>query len=228
MDIGLRRSHVLLPVPEFFRHFPLFVSQDLPGQGNHPFRVHITQDAQCHVSRGIEGPVAEVEDLRGDLPDGLLGAQNRHPDGMDPIHPRGQKLKQGAVRGILVHTDLLVDDAPLLVHALLGEIGGGDEFQQELQILLKVLGAGEIVGRHIVAREGIGVGPQGSELGGHIPASRQVEHLVLQVVGHTGGDGVFLAPQAKGGMDGAKVRGEIGQLLGKALLGNHGKAQSVG
>ena len=47
------------------------------------------------------------------------------------LHHPGVELPVGVV---LDHADLLADDALLLGHALLGEIGDGDEGQQDLQI----------------------------------------------------------------------------------------------
>ena len=146
---------------------------------------------------------------------------------MDGIHGRHQVIEHHAVRGVLVHADLLIDDAPLFLHAFFREIGRGHKFQQQPQTFVKVVCAGKIIGRHVVAGKGVGGSAQSGKLRRHVPVSRQVEHLVLQIVGNTRGGVVFLPVQPEIRMDGAKVRNKIGKLFRKALPGNHQHRQAV-
>ena len=171
--------------------------------------------------------MAVVENFRGDFPDGLAGSQDGHPDGVLPVHGLHQVLKNHAVRGILVHADLLVDDSPLLFHAFGGEIGGGHEFQQQTQTGIEILRAGEIIGGHVVAGEGVGAGAQPGKFRGNVPVG-QVEHLVLQVVGNPRRRPVILPGKPVVRMHGAIVRHKIGQAPGKALPGHHAHRQPVG
>ena len=146
---------------------------------------------------------------------------------MDGVHGRHQVIEHHAVRGVLIHADLLVDDAPLLFHALFRKVGRGHKFQQQPQAFVKMVGAGKIIGRHVVAGKGVGGSAQGGKFRRHVPVSRQVEHLMLQIVGNTRGGVVFLPVQKKIRVDGAKVRDEIGKLFRKALPGYHQHRQAV-
>ena len=147
---------------------------------------------------------------------------------MAGIHGPGQILKNHAVRSVQVHADLLVDNAPLLFYAFLCEIGSADKFQQKAQALLKMVRAGEIIGGHVVACKGIAACPQGRKLCADIPAVGQIEHFVLQIVGNAGRDPVRLALKPEMGVDGAKVRDEIGLLFGKARFFHHFQGQTIG
>ena len=116
--------------------------------------------------------MAPVQHLRGDLPDGLAGAQNRHPDRVRAVHGLHQVVKHHTVRRIRIHTDLLVDDAPFLLHTLFRKIGGRDEFQQQMKTLLKMLRTRKIVGGHIIAGKGVGHSTQGGKFRRDFPVSR--------------------------------------------------------
>ena len=120
--------------------------QHFLGDGGHLVGIHIAHHAEHHVRRVVEGPVAVVEGLGGDLLDGFHGARNGDPDGMVVIESLVHLLHDHGIGGVGVHQDLLGDDAPLLLHTFFGKIGGGDEFQQQPESRLKILGAGEIIG----------------------------------------------------------------------------------
>ena len=107
-------------------------------------------------------------------------------------------------------------------------MGGADEFQQQAQAFVKVVCAGKVIGGHVVAGEGIAGSAVGGELRADVPASRQIEHFMLQIVGDSGGNGVFPPLKPEMGMDGAEIRDEIGLLFGKARLGHHRQPQPVG
>ena len=136
-------------------------------------------------------------------------------------------LKDPAVRGIVVHQDLLGNDAPLLLHGFLREIRRGDKGQQQFQAAVKMLRAGEIVGGGVIAGEGVGIGPQGGEFGAHIPVGH-IEHLVLQIVGNALGRLIFHPVQGEFRMDGAVGGHEIGHLPPETRLGADDDLQAVG
>lgn len=82
---------------------------------------------------------------------------------------------------IVIHADLLSDDALFLGNRSLGEIGLGDKLQQDAQALLKMVGAGEEIGSLVKGGIGIGVGAGLGILGEGI-AVLAVEHLVFQIM----------------------------------------------
>ena len=171
--------------------------------------------------------MAQLQQLRRNLPDTLGSTQNRHPDLMVVIQSFHQIFKHHAVRSIHIHADLLIDDPPLLFHAFLREIGCSHKFQQQLQRCLKIIGTGKIIGRHVVAGKGIDVGAQLCQLCGHVPP-RQIEHFVFQIVGNTCRNFIAFPIQFKKTMDRAVIRDEISQFPGKAGTRHHFHRQSIG
>ena len=170
--------------------------------------------------------MAVVQGLGGDAGNGLHRPGHAQADGVVLIQPLHQVGEHLPVRVVLDHADLLADDPLLLVHALLGEVGDGDEGEEGLQVLLKLLGALEVVPGDGVAGKGVGGGPVGRQLleGVALPG---VEHLVLQVVGHPGG-GVVPGPvQAEPQVHTAVVCGEKGVALLKLGLGKYKHVKAV-
>ena len=139
-----------------------------------------------------------------------------------------QIFKDAAVGIVQMHADLLIDDADLLLNALLCEIGSGDELQQQFQRAFKVFGAGNIVGGHIIAGEGIGARTQRSQFRRHIPITGKIEHFMLQKMGDAVTDADFSAFQFELRMDGAEIRYKISKFLRKAGTGIHHNRQTVG
>lgn len=96
-------------------------------------------------------------------------------------------------RVVFRHAYLLADDALFLLHALGGEVGGGDELQERVEVLVEVLGTLEVVGRDEVRGVGVGVGAAGGEDGERV-APGHIEHLVLQEMRHALGQFSTLCP----------------------------------
>ena len=190
-------------------------------------RVHIAHHAQHHIVWPVEGPVAAVQHLRSNVSDGLPGTQNRDPHRVCAVHNLHQVFKHPAFRAVGNHIDLLADDALLLFHTLVGKVRDGHEFQQQLQILLELLCSGEIIGGHIIAGKGVWIGAQGRKLSRDL-APGQIEHLVLQEMGHTVGGFHSFPVQTEPGVDRAVVRDEIGKLLLKTRFGHYRNGQPVG
>ena len=124
------------------------------------------------------------------------------------------------------HADLLADDALLLVHALLGEVGDGDKVQQNTEIVIEVLRGLKIVGSHGVAGEGVLHRAVFRQLLEGVALLR-VEHLVLQVVGDPGGGVHPLPVQLKAQIHTAVAGGKKGVFLGVVGLLHHHHLQAV-
>ena len=200
--------------------------QNLPGQGGHPFRIHVTGHAQHHVGGVVKGFVAGVEGVGGDVGDGLPAARHRYPDRIVCIEGGEQVGEHLPLRVVLDHLDLLADDALLLVHALRGEPGDGDKGEEDAQVLLEFLGALEVIAGNGRAGEGIG----GSAVGGQVLKGVTVlgvKHLVFQEVGYAGGSVLPYAVQLKAHVHAAVVGGEEGVALLKAGLHIHVDGKAV-
>ena len=210
---------------------PLNVRAALGGQDalrrlEDPVGADIPHHGEDHVGGGVEGLVAVVEGLGGDLGDALHRPGDGDAAGVADVESLEQLLVDLPVGVILHHADLLGDDAPLLVHALLGEVGDGDEAEEDLQVLLKVLRAVEVVARHGAGGEGVGLGAVFRQVlhGAAVPG---VEHLVLQIVGDAGGGVPPGAVQAETGVHPAVAGGEEGVFPAVAGFGDHTDGEAV-
>ena len=90
-----------------------------------------------------------------------------------------------------------------------------------------MIGGVEIIGRHGVGGEGIGLRAVLCQLLEGV-ALLGVEHLVLQIVGDARRGMDFPAVQQKIRVDGTVIRHKIGQLPGKTGPGQHQDPQAVG
>ena len=152
--------------------------KDALGSLEDPVGADIPHHGEDHVGGGVEGLVAVVEGLGGDLGDALHRPGDGDAAGVADVEGLEELLVDLPVGVILHHADLLGDDAPLLVHAFLGEVGDGDKAEEDLQVLLKVLRAVEVVARQGAGGEGVGLGPVFRQVL-HGAAVLGVEHLVL-------------------------------------------------
>ena len=112
-------------------------------------RIHIAHYAEHHISRVIKGPVAGVQGVGSDLGNGFHRSQNRLPDRMAVVEATQQILIYLPVRVVIVHADLLSDNALLLMDALGSKVGRRDEAEQHPQMLWESVGAGKVVGCHV-------------------------------------------------------------------------------
>ena len=170
--------------------------------------------------------MAGVEGVRGDVGDGLDGPGDGGADGVVVVEPLQHGEEHLVLRVVLDHADLLADDALLLVHALLGEVGDGDKGEENLQVLIEFLRALEVVARDGRAGEGVGAGPVGRQVLEGV-AVLGVEHLVLQEVGHPRRGVPPLAVQLKAHVHAAVIGGEKGVALLKLRLLVHIDVQAV-
>ena len=90
-----------------------------------------------------------------------------------------QRIHQAPIRAVIVHFDLLADDALLFGDGLCGKIRMGHHLQQHIQALLQLAGGGEQVAGAVKNRKGIGIGPCAGKLCKCV-AILILEHLVLQ------------------------------------------------
>ena len=170
--------------------------------------------------------MAVVQGVGGDPGDGLHRAGNAHPDRVVGVEGLQHTVKDLVLGVVLHHADLLADDALLLGHALGGEPGHGDEGEEDLQVLLKLLRALEVVAGDVGGGEGVGTGTVGGQVLEGV-AVLGVEHLVLQEVGHPGGGVVPGAVQLEAHVHAAVVGGEKGEALGEVRLHIHIDVEAV-
>ena len=170
--------------------------------------------------------MAVLQDLRGDLTDGFDRSGDRNADGVMREHRAEQVLIGAGVGAVLIHADLLRDDAALLFHALSREPRREHHAQQNTEIFGELLGAVEIIGRHGIAGEGVRIAAVGREEV-HRVVLRQIEHLVLQIVRHAVRRAAGDAAAREGRVDGAVVHAEEGVAAGKAGLRDDAEEQAV-
>ena len=195
--------------------------------GQHPFHGGVTGGGQHHVVRGIKGPAAVVEHLRGDLGNAFHRARNVAADGVAVIQALEQAGDEPPVRAVVVHFDLLPDDALLLGNGLLGEVGVGHHAQQHIQAFVQLLGGGEQVAGAVKAGKGVGVGTGLGVLGKGV-AVLVLEHLVFQKMRHTGGQMHLFAVQTEIPVDGAEFGSKDDVGAGVARHGPHQHGQAGG
>ena len=206
----------------FFEH-PVRHLQRLVG-------VKISRDGQHHVVQVVEGVVAAVEQVGVDPGNRLDGARDVHLDAIVVVKAVQQVKGHPPARVVLIHADLLPDDALLLLHRLLGEVGVGHAVQQNLQRLLEFARAGEQVAGLVEAGEGVG---GGSGLGVPVKcvAVLALKHLVLQVVGDALRHPNLLSPllRLEAGVDRAVLGREHGVGGGKSRHGveQHGQSRRM-
>ena len=170
--------------------------------------------------------MATVQGLGSDVGDALHGAGHGNTGGTLPVQGLQHPLIDLPLRVVLDHADLLSNNALLLGHALVSEVRHRHKGQQLPQILVKVLRAVEVVGRHGVAGKGIGLGAvfghllHGVSVGG-------VEHLVLQIVGDARRGILPYAVLLKAQVHAAVAGGEHGVFPGVAGLVDHIGRQTV-
>ncbi len=108
------------------------------------------------------------------------------------IQALAQAGDEPPVGAVIVHFDLLPDDALLLGDGLLSKVGTAHHAQQHIQAFVQLLGGGKQVAGAVKAGKGIGVGTGLGELCKGI-AVLILKHLVFQKMRHTGGQVHFPA-----------------------------------
>ena len=131
------------------------------------------------------------------------------------------------VRAVIVHFDLLPDDALFLGDSLLGKIGVGHHAQQHIQTLVQLLGRGEQIAGAVKAGEGIGVRAGLCVLCKGISVLI-LEHLVLEEVCHACGQVHFFSVQPEIPVDGTKAGGKNDMGAGIARHRPHDDGQAGG
>ena len=124
------------------------------------------------------------------------------------------------VGAVIVHLDLLPDDALLLGDGLFGEIGVPHHAQQHIQTFVQLLSGCEEVAGAVEAGERIGVGTGLRKLGESV-AVLILEHFMLQKMRHTGGQMHLPPVQAEVPVNGAEAGGVDDMGAGIARHGPH-------
>ena len=170
--------------------------------------------------------MAGVKRLGRDLRDALHASADRDARRMAAVHRREQVLKARRIGVVLIHADLLLDDAALLVHAFVREIRRRHHPQQNFQVFFKAVGAFDIIRRHGVVRKRIVAAAVFGVLL-HGVSLRQIEHLMLQIVRHARRNGTVLSRKGKAHIDRAEVRRQKREFFRKARPRNDADGQSV-
>ena len=120
------------------------------------------------------------------------------------VQALAQASDEPPVRAVIVHFDLLPDDALLLGDGLLGEVGASHHAQQHVEALVQLFcGRKEIAGA-VEGGEGIGVGTGLGKLCKGV-AVLILKHLMLEEMGHAGGQMYLPLPQPEIPVDGAEA-----------------------
>ena len=182
---------------------------------------------QHHVVGGIERLAAVVQHLRRDLCNAFHRARNVAADGVAVIQALAQAGDEPPVGAVIIHFDLLPDDALLLGDGLLSKVGTAHHAQQHIQAFVQLLGGGKQVTGAVKAGKGIGVGTGLGELCKGI-AVLILKHLVFQKMRHPGGQVHFPAVHPEIPVDGAKAGGIDDMSAGIARHGPHQHRQARG
>ena len=162
-------------------HRRAFGGKGAHGRGLDGVRLHVAHDAQEHVRGRVKGPVAVREYLGRDLRYALHSADDAVAHGAVLIEAAHEPVVHGVAGVVFRHAYLLADDALLLEHALGGEIRRGDELEQRVEILLKAVGALEVIGGYEVRGVGVRLRAARGEDAQRV-APGHVEHLMLEEV----------------------------------------------
>ena len=131
------------------------------------------------------------------------------------------------IRAVIVHFDLLPDDALLLCDGLLGKVRVSHHAQQHVQAFVQLLGGREQIAGAVKAGKGVGVGTGLCVLGKGV-AVLVFEHFVLQKMRHACRQMHRLPVQAEIPVDGAELCGIDHMGAGIARHGAHQHRQAGG
>ena len=142
--------------------------------------------AQHHVGGRVERLGAAVEHLRRQLGNALDRAGDVVPQRVVRIQAAEQCVQQPPVGAVIVHLDLLPDDALLLGDGGLGKPRLADHAQQNVKVFIDPLRGGEEIAGAVIAGKGVG---RGTGLGIKIErvALGRLAHLMLQKMRRAGG-----------------------------------------
>ena len=187
----------------------------------------VAGSSQHHIARGIKGLAAVVQHGGRNLGNALHRARDIAADGVAVVQALEQAGDEPPVRAVIVHFDLLPDDALFFCNGLLGKVGVPHHAQQHIQTFIQLLGGGEQVAGAVKAGKGVGVGTRLCVLGKGV-AVLVLEHLVLQKMRHTRRQMHRLAVQAEIPVDGAELGGINDVSTGIARHGAHQHRQAGG
>ena len=182
---------------------------------------------QHHIARCIEGFAAVVKHLRRDLSNALHRARDIAADGMLVVQALEQAGDEPPVRAVIVHFDLLPDDALLLGDGLLGKVRMSHHAQQHIQAFVQLLGRSEQVAGAVKAGKCVGIGTGLGILCKGI-AVLIFKHLVLEEVCHACRQMHLFAVQPEIPVNGAKAGSKNDMGAGIARHGPHDNGQSGG
>ena len=164
----------------------------------------------------IEGPVTLVKIIRRDLGNALHRAGNVNFHRVSVVKRIEQVEHHAPLRVIVIHADLLADDALLLAHRLLREIRFLHEIEQDLQRLIETVCAGEQIAGAVKGRIGIGGGTRFGIALKRVPVFA-LKQFVLEIMRDALRHGAgLLALHAEGGVNRTVMRAEHG--IGRTVV----------
>ena len=131
--------------------------------------------------------MAVIKGVGAYLRDALDAACHLIADGVVLIQHTHEPVVDDIAGVVLDHAYLLPDDALLLLHGLVGEVGGGHELQQHTQVFLKARGTVKVICGHAAGGEGVGLGAVGGENAEGVVPVGHIKHLVLEEVSYARG-----------------------------------------
>ena len=156
----------------------------------------------------------------------LLAARNGHAHRMIAVQALIRADEHLPIGCVLYHADLLIDNAAFLLHVFIREVRREHEFKQNLQILLKPVGAGKVIRRHSVACEGVRTCTGAGEFLQCI-AVLILEHLMLKEVRNARRCVIPLALKGERCVHRTEIGRQNGEGLAEALLGQIADTQTV-
>ena len=199
----------------------LAVQAVAPAGVHRLFHCDLAGHRQHHVGRRVEGAGAAVEQLRGQPGDAVHRAGDVVAQRVAAVQAAEQGVEQPPVGAVVVHLDLLPDDALFLGDGRLSEPGFAHEAEQDIQVLVDFLRGREQVAGAVIAGERVG---RSARLG--IEAERvalgRFAHFVFQEMGRARGQRDRLAVQQEIPVDGTERRSIDGV---DAAVARHGAAE---
>ena len=189
------------------------------------FHGGVARRGQHHIARCIERLAAVVEHLRRNFRNALHRARNVAADGVLVVETLEQAGDEPPVRAVVVHFDLLPDDALLFGNGLLRKIRMRHHAQQHIQTFVQLLGSGEQIAGAVKAGERIGVGTGLGVLCKGVTVL-VLKHFVLKEMRHTGRQVHLFAAQPEVPVNGAEFGGKDDMGAGVARHGPHNDGQA--
>ena len=184
--------------------------------------VHPAAQDQRHIGKAVESTVAGIEQVRRDLTDGFGRAADVAADAVLFIHPLQHPVKATVAGAVVVHPDLLGDDAKFGFYRFLRKMGVGHKVEQLPERFFKAFGTAEKIGGLVERGVGVCIGAVLRKPLKGIGSVLVQKQLVLQKMSDSVRHGdTFSVADTKAVVDravaGAKQGVSGGHILGKEI-----------